>query len=119
MNGSLCKVLKRLHYPIEAMFGVVRWYPAHPLSLHIEEMMAGRRVFVDHTTVHRWSIKMRPILAAVMRRRKRRVRLSWRMDETCVRVCREAVRLSGPLNGGQLTTMLGLRLLLQQDRRSV
>jgi transposase-like protein len=87
MNESLRKVLKRLHYPIEVMLVCVRWYAAYPLSpRHIEEMMAERGVFVDHTTVHRWSIKMLPILAAVMRQRKRQVGLSWRMDETYIRV---------------------------------
>jgi len=86
MNESLRKVLKRLHYPIEVMLVCVRWYAAYPLSLrHIEEMMAERGVFVDHTTVHRWSVKMLPILAAVMRRRKRQVGLSWRMDESVSR----------------------------------
>ena len=54
------------------MLVCVRWYAAYPLSLrHIEEMMAERGVFVDHATVHRWSIKMLPVLAAVFRRRKR------------------------------------------------
>ena len=38
---------------------------AYPLSLrHIEEMMRERGVFVDHATVHRWAIKMVPVLAA-------------------------------------------------------
>jgi len=64
-----------------------RWYAAQPLSLrHIEERMAERDVIVDHTTVHRWSIKILPTLAAVMRRRKRAVGPSWRMDETYVKV---------------------------------
>jgi putative transposase len=84
---SLRKVLKRLHYPIEVMLVCVRWYAAYPLSLrHIEEMMAERGVVVDHTTVHRWAVKMLPFLAAVMRRRKRPVGLSWRKDETYVKV---------------------------------
>jgi transposase-like protein len=87
MIESLRKVLKRLHYPIEVMLVCVRWYAAYPLSLrHIEEMMAERGVVVDHTTVHRWAVKMLPFLAAVMRRRKRPVGLSWRMDETYVKV---------------------------------
>jgi transposase-like protein len=87
MIEPLRKVLKRLHYPIEVMLVCVRWYAAYPLSLrHIEEMMAERGVVVDHTTVHRWAVKMLPILAAVMRRRKRPVGLSWRMDETYVKV---------------------------------
>ena len=52
----------------------MRWYAAHPLSLHhIEEMMAERGVVVDHATVHRWSIEILPVLAAVFRRRKRPV----------------------------------------------
>lgn len=38
---------------------------AYPLSLrHIEEMMRERGVFVDHATVHRWAIKMVPVLTA-------------------------------------------------------
>ena len=55
-------MIKRLHYPIELMLVCVRWYSAYPLSLrHIEEMMAERSVFVDHATVHRWSIKILPV----------------------------------------------------------
>jgi transposase-like protein len=74
MIESLHKVLKRLHYPIEVMLVCVRWYAAYPLSLrHIEQMMAERGVFVDHTTVHRWAVKILPMLAAVLRRRKRPV----------------------------------------------
>jgi transposase-like protein len=91
MIESLRKVLKRLHYPIEVMLVCVRWYAAYPLSLrHIEEMMAERGVVVDHTTVHRWAVKMLPILAAVMRRRKRPVGLSWRMDESVSRTQAQA-----------------------------
>ena len=64
MKGELHKVLKRLHYPLEVMLVCARWYTAHPLSLrHIEEMMQERGVFVDHATVHRWALKILPILA--------------------------------------------------------
>ena len=87
MNDALRKVLKRLHYPLEVMLVCVRWYAAYPLSLrHLEEMMAERGVEVDHSTVHRWAIKILPVLAAVLRRRKRPVGASWRMDETYVLV---------------------------------
>ena len=87
MIEALRKVIQRLHYPIEVMLVCVRWYAAYPLSLrHIEEMMAERGVFVDHATVHRWSIKILPVLAAVFRRRKRPVSMSWRMDETYIKV---------------------------------
>lgn len=44
--------------------------------------MQARGVFVDHSTVHRWAIKMLPVMAAVFRRRKRSVGLSWRMDKS-------------------------------------
>ena len=69
------------------MLTCVRWYAAYPLSLrHIEEMMAERGVAVDHATVHRWAIKILPVLAAAFRRRKRPVGVSWRMHETYIKV---------------------------------
>ncbi len=87
INSTLNKVLQRLHYPLEVMLTCVRWYVAYPLSLrHIEEMMQERGVFVDHSTVHRWAIKVLPVMAAVFRKRKRPVGLSWRMDETCIKI---------------------------------
>jgi transposase-like protein len=44
----------------------VRWYVAYPLSLrHLEEMMAVRGISVDHSTVHRWAIKVLPVLEKV------------------------------------------------------
>jgi putative transposase len=87
INSTLRKVLKRLHYPLEVMLTCVRWYVAYPLSLRqIEEMMQERGVFIDHVTVHRWAIKVLPVLAAVFRTRKRPVGSSWSMDETCILV---------------------------------
>nr|WP_119157904.1 IS6 family transposase [Caldimonas tepidiphila] len=87
MIEALRKVIKRLHYPLEVMLTCVRWYAAYPLSLrHIEEMMHERGVLVDHATVHRWSLKILPVLAAAFRRRKRPVGKSWRMDETYLKV---------------------------------
>ena len=87
MIKELRGVLRRLHYPLEVMLVCVRWYAAYPLSSrNIEEMMAERGVFVDHSTLHRWSIKVLPVLAAMFRRRKRPVGRSWRMDETSVNV---------------------------------
>ena len=48
--------------------------------------MAERGVCVDHATVHRWAMKILPVLAAAFRRRKRPVGASWRMDETYIKV---------------------------------
>ena len=87
MIGELRKVLKRMHYPLEVMLVCARWYAAYPLSLHhIEEVMQGRGIFVHHTMVHRWAMRILPILALVFRRRKRSVGASWRMDETYIKV---------------------------------
>ena len=49
-------------------------------------MMAELGVVVDHSTIHRWAIKMLPVLASVCRRRKQPVGRSWRMDETYIKV---------------------------------
>lgn len=48
--------------------------------------MQKRGVFVDHVTVHRWVIKLLPVLAAIFRTSKRPVGRSWRMEETCIKV---------------------------------
>ena len=90
MIQVLRKVIKRTPYPLEVMLTCVRRYAAYPLSLrHIEEMMTERCVAVDHATVHRWAIKILPVLAAVFRRRKRPVGVSWRMDEIDITVAGE------------------------------
>ena len=89
MIEALRKVIQRMHYPLEVMLTCVRWYAAYPLSLRqIEEMMQERGVFVDHATVHRWAIKILPVLATIVRRRKRPVGKSGLMDETYVKVAR-------------------------------
>jgi len=63
------------------------WYAAYPLSLrNLEEMMSERGVIIDHATLHRWALKIPPVLAAVFRRRKRPVGSSWRADETYIKV---------------------------------
>ena len=57
MLEALGRVVERMHYPLEVMLVCVRWYAAYPLSFrNIEERMAERGVFVDHATLHRWSI---------------------------------------------------------------
>ena len=87
MVGELRKVLKRFHYPLEVMLVCARWYAAYPLSFrHLEEMMQERGVLVDHSTAHRWALKILPVLALVFRRRKRLVGTSWRLDETYIKV---------------------------------
>jgi transposase-like protein len=87
MIAALRTVIKRMHYPLEVMLTCVRWYVSYPLSFrHLEEMMEERGVVVDHATIHRWAIKIVPVLAAVFRRCKRPLGMSWRMDETYIKV---------------------------------
>ena len=86
-ESVLRRVLKRLHYPLDVMLLCVRWYAAYALSLrNLEEMMAERGVEVDNATVHRWVVKILPVLAKVFRRRNGPVGRGWRMDETYIRV---------------------------------
>ncbi|CAN7764123.1 IS6 family transposase [Caballeronia sp. LjRoot31] len=83
----MAKVLKRLHYPLDVILLCVRWYVAYSLSLrNLEEMMAERGFEVDHSSVHRWVIKLVTLFEKAFRKHKRPVGESWRMDETCVKV---------------------------------
>ena len=87
LNTSLKRAFKRLHYPFDVILLCVRWYVAYGLSLrNLEEMMAERGLLVDHSTVHRWALKLLPLLEKAFWRRKRAVGKSWRMDETYIRV---------------------------------
>jgi transposase-like protein len=87
MNPAVARVLKRLHYPLDVILMCVRWYVAYPLSLrHLKEMMAEHGIAVDDSTVHRWAIKLLPVLGKAFRRHKRPVGKSWRVDETYVKV---------------------------------
>jgi transposase-like protein len=84
---DIAKVLKRLHYPLEVILLCVRWYVAYSLSLrNLEEMMAERDICVDHSTVHRWVIKVVPLFEKTFRKHKRPVGKSWRVDETHIKV---------------------------------
>lgn len=81
------KVLKRPHYPLDVILLCVRWYVTYSLSLrNLEEMMAERGIEVDHSSVHRWVIKLRPVFEKAFRRRKRPAGRSWRVDETYVKI---------------------------------
>lgn len=69
------------------MLTCVRWYVAYPLSLRrLEKMMDERGISVDHSTVHRWTLKLLPALNKIFRQRKRQIGKSWRMDEAYILV---------------------------------
>src|SRR5688500_16206292 len=78
---------KGTHFPPAVILMGVRWYLAYPLSTrHVEALMEERGIELDHATINRWVIKYSPQLEEEFRRRKRPVWISWRMDETCVKV---------------------------------
>jgi transposase-like protein len=78
---------KGAHFPKDVILACVRWYVAYPLSTrHVEELMQERGVNVDHSTINRWVIKYSPQLEEAFHRRKRPVWVSWRMDETYIKV---------------------------------
>src|ERR1700730_4760363 len=87
LAAGIARVLKRLHYPLELMLLCVRWYVAYSLSLrNLEEMLAERDIGVDHSTVHRWVIKLVPLFEKTFRKHKRPVGKSRRVDETYIKV---------------------------------
>jgi transposase-like protein len=60
---------------------------AYPLSYrHVEELMEERGVPIDHATIQRWVVKYSPLLEEAFHRRKCPVWVSWRMDETYIKV---------------------------------
>ena len=78
---------KGSHFERDVILLVVRWYVVYPISYRqLEEMMAAHGVEVDHATLNRWVIKYVPLLEMEFRARKQPVGLSWRMDETYVKV---------------------------------
>lgn len=78
---------KGMRFPVEVILVCVRWYVAYPLSYrHLEEIMEKRGVPVDHSTVNRWAIRFLPLIEKLSRQHKRKVGMSWRMDETYVKV---------------------------------
>ena len=78
---------KGAHFPQDIILMGVRWYVAYPLSYrHVEELMEERGISVDHATIQRWVVKYSPQLEEAFHHRKRPVRVSWRMDETYVKV---------------------------------
>ena len=78
---------KGAHFPQDIILTSVRWYVTYPLSYrHVEELMEERGVSVDHATIQRWVVKYSPQLEEAFHRRTRPVWVSWRMDETYIKV---------------------------------
>jgi len=52
----------------------------------LEEMASIRGAKIDHATLQRWVIKFVPLIDTAVRKRKKPVGNSWRMDETYIKV---------------------------------
>lgn len=79
---------KGRHFKNIIILMAIRWYLAYALSYrNIEELMAGRGITVDHSTINRWVVKYSPKLEAEFaKRQKNKIGNSWRMDETNIRI---------------------------------
>src|SRR4029450_4278415 len=86
-RATMAISFKGAHFPPDIILMGVRWYVAYPLSTrHVEELMLERGVHVDHSTINRWVVKYSPQLEEAFHRRKRPVWVSWRLDETYIKV---------------------------------
>lgn len=76
------------HFRQDVILMLVRWYVAYSLSYRdIEELALERGLKVDHSTINHWVIEYSPQLEEEFRKRyKRPVGISWRMDETYIKV---------------------------------
>jgi putative transposase len=78
---------KGSHVPQDIILTCVRLYVAYPLSYRqVEALTEERGVSIDHATINRWVLKYSPQLEELFQHRKRPVGISWRMDETYIRV---------------------------------
>ncbi len=72
------------HFKQDIILMLVRWYLAYSLSYRdVEELALERGLKVDHSTINRWVITYSPHFR---KRSKRPVGISWRMDETYIKV---------------------------------
>jgi transposase-like protein len=61
-------VFAGFRFPPDVIIVVVRWYLRYALSYRdVEELLAERRVQVDHVSVYRWVQRFTPLLINVAR----------------------------------------------------
>ena len=88
-------LFKGRHFKYDIIIWAVRWYCKYGISYRdIEEMLTERGVEVDHSTVYRWVQYYAPkILSKLKWYWKPRTGLSWRVDETYIKVKGKGVYL--------------------------
>ncbi len=86
MNGNI--EFKQRHFEKSIILLAVRWYLSYSLSYRdIEEMMLERGIEIDHSTINRWVVHYSLLLEDNFRKKfKRQTGVSWRMDETYIKI---------------------------------
>src|SRR6266540_1819573 len=75
-------VFSGYHWPAEVILMAVRWYLGHPLSAtSVMVFLAERGIDVSKRTVLRWVQTFGPLLAAEIRKHRRRPGTTWYVDE--------------------------------------
>ena len=75
------------HFPQDLILTAVGWYLRSNLSYRdVEELMAERGIVVDHSTINSWVVKYAPLLVEQAKNHKPKVGISWRLDETYIKV---------------------------------
>ncbi len=81
-------VFKGRHFQYAIIIWAVRWYCKYGISYRdLEEMLSERGIEVDHSTIYRWVQYYAPkILDKLKWYWKPKLGMSWRVDETYVKV---------------------------------
>lgn len=84
------KTLKGMRFNMEVIWRSLFWYFRFPLSLReVELMLKDRGINVSHVSIYNWVIKFGPVLEQKFRKHKLPTNVSWRMDETYIKVSGE------------------------------
>jgi len=88
---------KGAQFPRDVNLHAVFFYVRYAVSYRdLEEILAASGIQVDYATLNHWVVKYASALAKAAQKRKMSTALSWRLDETYVKV-RLASSFSGPL----------------------
>ena len=81
-------IFKHRHFKYDIIIWAVRWYCKYGISYRdLKEMLSERGVEVDHSTIYRWVQYYAPkILDKLKWYWKPKLGLSWRVDETYIKV---------------------------------
>jgi IS6 family transposase len=75
------------HYQAEIILWGVRWYLSYPISYrNLQEMMTERGLNISHTTPYRWVQEYAPKLNKKIRPYLKQTNVSYRADETYVKI---------------------------------